>query len=56
MKGWILVGPERLATEAGLGRWFTRATDYAGSLPANDDQESAISTAQEGICAAPIAV
>jgi hypothetical protein len=32
------------------------ATDYAGSLPANDDQKSAISTAQEGICAAPIAV
>ncbi len=34
MKGWILVGPKGLATDAALGRWITMATDYSGSLPA----------------------
>jgi hypothetical protein len=34
MKGWILVGPKGLTTDAGLGEWLDRASKYAGSLPA----------------------
>jgi hypothetical protein len=34
MKGWILVEPKGLATDAQLGRWIDRAAEYAGSLPA----------------------
>lgn len=34
MKGWILVEPKGLATDAELGRWIDRAAKYAGSLPA----------------------
>jgi TfoX/Sxy family transcriptional regulator of competence genes len=33
MKGWILVGPEALANEAGLSKWVRTAVDYARSLP-----------------------
>jgi len=33
MKGWLLVGPEGVATDADLGRWVERAAGYAGSLP-----------------------
>jgi len=34
MKGWLLVGPSGLATEAELGKWVDRASKYAASLPA----------------------
>ena len=34
MKGWILVDPKGLATDARLGKWVDRARKYAGSLPA----------------------
>ncbi|MCI0353682.1 MAG: TfoX/Sxy family protein [Acidobacteria bacterium] len=34
MKGWILVEPTELATDAALGRWVGVATKYAESLPA----------------------
>jgi TfoX/Sxy family transcriptional regulator of competence genes len=34
MKGWILVEPQGLATNAQLGRWVDRASKYSGSLPA----------------------
>ncbi len=34
MKGWILVGPKGLATDAALGKWVGIALKYAGSLPA----------------------
>ena len=33
MKGWILVSPEGLATDAALGKWVGIALGYAGSLP-----------------------
>ncbi len=33
MKGWILVKPKGLATDAALGRWVGVATQFAGSLP-----------------------
>ena len=33
MKGWILVQPKGIATEAALGKWIAAATEYAGSLP-----------------------
>jgi len=33
MKGWMLVGPGGVATDADLGRWVERAAGYAGSLP-----------------------
>jgi len=33
MKGWLLVGPGGVATDADLGRWVERAAGYAGSLP-----------------------
>lgn len=33
MKGWILVKPKGLATEAALGKWVTMGTKYAASLP-----------------------
>src|SRR5690349_2510478 len=33
MKGWILVKPQGLATDAALGRWVGVATKFAGSLP-----------------------
>jgi TfoX/Sxy family transcriptional regulator of competence genes len=32
-KGWVLVGPERLADEAGLSEWVDAGADYATSLP-----------------------
>src|SRR5689334_24268468 len=31
MKGWILVKPKGLATDAALGRWVGIATKFAGS-------------------------
>jgi hypothetical protein len=34
MKGWILVEPEGVATDAALGRWVGIAAKYAESLPA----------------------
>jgi hypothetical protein len=34
MKGWILVTPKGLATDATLGKWIGIATKYAESLPA----------------------
>ena len=34
MKGWILVRPKGLATEAQLRKWVGVAIRYAGSLPA----------------------
>ncbi|PYO43179.1 MAG: RNA methyltransferase [Gemmatimonadetes bacterium] len=34
MKGWILVKPKGLTTDAALGKWVGVATKYAGSLPA----------------------
>ena len=34
MKGWILVEPKGLATDASLGKWIGIATKYAGTLPA----------------------
>ncbi|MGH3646109.1 MAG: TfoX/Sxy family protein [Micromonosporaceae bacterium] len=33
MKGWLLVDPEGIATDADLRRWVGRSLDYAGSLP-----------------------
>jgi hypothetical protein len=33
MKGWILVEPDGLTTEATLGKWIDIATKYAESLP-----------------------
>ncbi|MBI4419871.1 MAG: TfoX/Sxy family protein [Gemmatimonadetes bacterium] len=34
MKGWLLVEPNGLATDAKLGKWVAVAATYAGSLPA----------------------
>lgn len=34
MKGWILVRPAGLATEATLRKWIQTGMKYAGSLPA----------------------
>jgi TfoX-like protein len=34
MKGWILVEPKGVATEAALGKWVGIATKFAESLPA----------------------
>ena len=34
MKGWILVQPKGMATEATLGAWLDSAVSYAESLPA----------------------
>jgi len=34
MKGWILVRPEGLATEAALGRWIRTGINYVATLPA----------------------
>ena len=34
MKGWLLVEPKGLATDAQLGKWIDVAATYAGSLPA----------------------
>jgi TfoX/Sxy family transcriptional regulator of competence genes len=34
MKGWILVAPEALVTDAALGRWIDLSTRFAESLPA----------------------
>ena len=34
MKGWILVGPAGLKTDAKLGKWVAVAAKYAASLPA----------------------
>lgn len=33
MKGWILVDPEAVKTEAQLREWVGRGTDFARSLP-----------------------
>lgn len=33
MKGWILVGPEATADDAGLHEWVTAGLDFAGTLP-----------------------
>ena len=32
-KGWILVKPEGIATEAALAKWIKIGVDYAASLP-----------------------
>ena len=34
MKGWILVEPAGVKTDAKLGKWIQVATKYASSLPA----------------------
>ncbi|MGH7710556.1 MAG: TfoX/Sxy family protein [Vicinamibacterales bacterium] len=34
MKGWILVQPKGIATDAALGKWIATAVKYAESLPA----------------------
>ncbi len=34
MKGWILVAPAGLKTDANLGKWVQVAAKYASSLPA----------------------
>ena len=34
MKGWILVQPKGLATDAALGKWVTVGVKFAASLPA----------------------
>lgn len=34
MKGWILIDPAGLATEAALSKWVETAVEYAESLPA----------------------
>lgn len=34
MKGWLLVEPKGLATEAALAKWVGLASTYAASLPA----------------------
>lgn len=34
MKGWILVGPSGVATDAELGKWVGIGAKYAESLPA----------------------
>ena len=34
MKGWILVEPKGLATDAALSKWISLGVDYAASLPA----------------------
>lgn len=33
MKGWILVGPKGIATDAQLKKWISIAAKYAGALP-----------------------
>ena len=33
-KGWVLVEPERISDDAGLGEWVDVGADYAASLPA----------------------
>ncbi len=33
MKGWILVQPKGLATDAALGKWVSTAVKHAESLP-----------------------
>jgi len=33
MKGWILVQPKGLATDAALGKWVGVGLDYAATLP-----------------------
>ena len=34
MRGWVLVAPEGLATDAGLSEWVGRATAFTATLPA----------------------
>jgi hypothetical protein len=34
MKGWILVEPEGVRTEAELAEWVAQGVAFAGSLPA----------------------
>jgi hypothetical protein len=34
MKGWILVAPKGIATDAQLAKWIAVAAAYAGALPA----------------------
>src|SRR5690349_4184231 len=33
-KGWVLVEPEGVSDESGLGEWVDAGADYASSLPA----------------------
>jgi TfoX/Sxy family transcriptional regulator of competence genes len=33
MKGWLLIAPEGLRTEADLDRWIKEGVDFARSLP-----------------------
>ena len=34
MRGWIVVGPEGIATDAQLEEWIQRGVDFAVTLPA----------------------
>ena len=34
MRGWVLVEPEGLASDAMLGRWVEQGAEFAGTLPA----------------------
>src|SRR5689334_16856655 len=36
MKGWILVAPKGIATDAQLAKWIAIAATYAGALPAKN--------------------
>ena len=33
MRGWVLVEPEGLASDAMLGRWVEQGAEFAGTLP-----------------------
>ena len=47
MKGWILVQPKGLATEAALGAWVKTALEYVESLPASRAKPAPRSTAND---------
>ena len=34
MKGWVLVAPEGVASDAGLVEWVTQGAEFAATLPA----------------------
>jgi TfoX/Sxy family transcriptional regulator of competence genes len=33
MKGWLLIGPEAIATDGDLRSWVEKGVEFAGSLP-----------------------
>jgi hypothetical protein len=45
MKGWLLVRPPALATEAALGQWIQRSRDFVHTLPAKSTTGKAESRA-----------